>query len=164
MSRKFIGYVAAAALLVTAIGSQPAKADEDLATALAALVGVAIVGSLIADSLDDDDPKVTKRRSVPVAGLRDQPRARADRIYREVHPRPLPRRADRTLLPGDCLRSFRTRDGRLRVFETHCLRRQYGFTNSLPRSCSVSIRARHEQRRGYDARCLHRAGYKLARG
>lgn len=157
MSRRFIGCVAAAALMITAIGSRAAQADEDLATALAALVGVAIVGSIIADRLDEDDKKVVTRR------VDDSTRIKGDRVYRNVTPRPLPRRANRNLLPGACLRSFESRDRRHRVFEKRCLKRQYGFTSSLPRSCSVSIRSNDERRRGYDARCLRRAGYKLAR-
>lgn len=162
MSRKFIGYVAVMALAVTVIGSRRAQANDDLATALAALVGVAIVGSIIADNLDDDE-KASNHRSKAPARVRDHANPRGHRTYRHVSPNHTPRRASRHLLPGDCLRSFDTRNGRQRIFESQCLRTQYSFTNTLPRSCGVTVRAHHKQRRGYDAGCLGRAGYKLAR-
>ncbi|MFK7763560.1 MAG: hypothetical protein AB8B62_09875 [Roseobacter sp.] len=162
MSRKFIGYVAVAALAVTVIGSRPAQANNDLATALAALVGVAIVGGIIANNLDDEK-KASKYRSKAPTHFREPSNSRGHQIYRQASPKHTPRRANRYVLPGDCLRSFKTRDGRQRIFETRCLQAEYSFTNTLPRSCGVKIRTHNKQRRGYDAGCLGRAGYKLAR-
>lgn len=43
MSRKFIAIVASAALLITAVGNAPARADEDLARLLATVVGLSLI-------------------------------------------------------------------------------------------------------------------------
>jgi hypothetical protein len=66
-------------------------------------------------------------------------------------------------LPGDCLQSFETRDGRYRIFERSCLKQRYAFERSLPRACEVKFKGWKKMQHGYDARCLRRAGYQLAR-
>ena len=162
MSRKFIAVIAGAALAVTAIGTAPAQADEDLARTLAAIVGIAIVGKVIKDRLDDDDDdRVVYRDRIDDRYTYTAPRN--DTVIRRVEPRPLPRSVQRRLLPGECLRSWQTRDGRERVFDKKCLKKNYSFANSLPRSCEVKLRVNNKKRRGYDARCLRRDGYQLAR-
>lgn len=165
MTRKFIAAIVGAALTITAIGSAPARADEDLARALAAIVGIAIVGKVISDKLDDDDKKkstVTRNRNTTHHSTRPYYN-RSDNWIRRVEPRPLPRRVERRLLPGECLRSFNTRDGRYRIFGKQCLKRNYGYVKSLPRACEVKFRTGNKNRRGYGARCLRREGYQLAR-
>ncbi|MGA9408914.1 MAG: hypothetical protein WBV78_00575, partial [Roseobacter sp.] len=74
MSRKFIAIVASAALLITAVGNAPARADEDLARLLATVVGVAIVGAVISNKLDDDKDKDDRvsRRSTDRDGITRQ--------------------------------------------------------------------------------------------
>ncbi|MFK7744726.1 MAG: hypothetical protein AB8B47_06720 [Roseobacter sp.] len=164
MTRKFIATVLGVAVAITAFGNAPARANEDLARALAAIVGVAIVGKVISDSLDDDDDdKVTRPRYDNRFGYGPQHSQSRTNTVRRFETRPLPRRADRRLLPGDCLRSFETRNGRYRVFGKSCLEKNYGFTRSLPRFCEVKFKAYKKNRRGYDARCLRRQGYQLAR-
>ena len=162
MSRKFIAAVAGAAIAVTAFGTAPVRADEDLARTLAAIVGIAIVGKVIKDRLDeDDDDRVVYRNRFDDPYVYTAPRR--DNVIRRVEPRPLPRSVKHRLLPGECLRSWNTRDGRARVFGKKCLQRNYGYTKSLPRSCEVKTRVNNKKRRGYDARCLRREGYQLAR-
>ena len=165
MSRKFIATVVNAALLVTAIGNAPARADEDLARLLATVVGVAIVGAVIKNKLDDDDDgkrdRVTRQRSFP-DGIIRQATPRSDAI-RRVDQGAFARRGNRFLLPGNCLRSFQTNDGRARVFGKQCLKQNYAFTSDLPRACKVKFRANGKKRQGYGARCLRRSGYQLAR-
>jgi hypothetical protein len=165
MSRKFITTVIAAALAITAIGQTPARADEDLLRLLAAVAGMAIVGKVISDRINDDDDKreVTRRETTRNLGTLQSvtPQGRA---FNRVEPRPLPRRANRFLLPGDCLRSFQVHDGRYRVFGQRCLQQNYAFSGSLPKACKVKFRAGNQNRQGYDARCLRRSGYQLARG
>ena len=167
MTRRFIATIVGAALAITAFGNAPARADEDLARALAAIVGIAIVGKVISDKLDDDkdDNRVVTRQRYDdrYNYNRHGNLNRQGNAIRRVEPRPLPRRANRRLLPGDCLRSFDTRDGRYRVFNRQCLQKNYGFTNDLPRSCKVKFKAHKKTRHGYDARCLRRQGYQLAR-
>ncbi|WP_300056989.1 hypothetical protein [uncultured Roseobacter sp.] len=157
MHRKFIATVIAAALTVTAIGSAPARADNDALRALAAIAGIAIVGKVIHDRNKRKAEKQTvTRNSSTLYGHG------GDRVIR-VKPRPLPHRANRRLLPGDCLRSVDTWDGRVRYFSERCLERSYRHVNRLPQKCAVRFRGDDWNRRGYEARCLSRAGYKLAR-
>lgn len=164
MSRKFIATVVSAALFITAFGNAPARADEDIARLLATVVGVAIVGAVISSKLDDDDDK-EKRVTGRIAdrdGIIRQAAPRGD-VIRRADAGAWPRHANRQLLPGDCLRSFQTRDGRYRVFGKKCLQRNYGFTRDLPKACKVKFRANGKKRQGYGARCLRRSGYQLAR-
>ncbi|WP_298841329.1 hypothetical protein [uncultured Roseobacter sp.] len=156
MYRKFIATVAAAAVCITAVGAAPAKADEDVLRALAAIAGVAIVAKVISDRNDRKRNKaVTRNTYKPV-------QRSLDPVYR-LEPRPLPRRAQRRLLPGDCLRSIPTRDRTYRVFGKRCLEKHYSYTNELPHSCKVKFKGPNGKRRGWDARCLRREGYQLAR-
>lgn len=167
MHRKFIAAIVGAALAVTAIGSAPARADEDVARALAAIVGLAIVGKVISDKIDDDKDKKKNRVSRGYYDDRYDYVRPSNRYYndgiRRVEPRPLPRRVERRLLPGDCLRSYRANDRRYRVFEKKCLKRNYSYAKSLPSRCEVKFRSHNKKRRGYDARCLRDRGYQLAR-
>ncbi|MGA9254699.1 MAG: hypothetical protein WBV71_19920 [Roseobacter sp.] len=164
MSRKFIAIVASAALLITAVGNAPARADEDLARLLATVVGVAIVGAVISNKLDDDKDKDDRvsRRSTDRDGITRQATPRGD-VIRRAETGAFPRRTNRQLLPGACLQSFDTRDGRYRVFGKKCLQQNYRFTSDLPRACKVKFRANGKKRNGYGARCLRRSGYQLAR-
>ncbi|MEM6303706.1 MAG: hypothetical protein AAF744_03240 [Pseudomonadota bacterium] len=150
MSSRFIALIAAASVALTAFSAAPAKADdEDVARALAAILGVAIIGKVISDRKKKDDRKVT--RVVP-----DRP----------MEPKPLPRRVkrDRKLLPGHCLRRFESRRGVYRGFGERCLRNNYRFAHRLPQHCTVELRGRNGPRYIYEARCLRNAGYRLARG
>jgi hypothetical protein len=83
---------------------------------------------------------------------------------RRFQPKPLPRRVDTRLLPGNCLRSVQTRRGQVQMFEQRCLEQNYRFVNRLPRNCAQTIRTDRGHRAGYDARCLRQSGYRLARG
>lgn len=164
MSHKFIAAVVAAALAVVTIGNAPARADEDVARALAAIVGAAVVGAIINHELKDrkEEKRVTQRKDsrVPEVWRRDQS---SDRVIRRSEPRPLPAQVKRKLLPGNCLRSFETSDGRARVFSKKCLKENYTFNRSLPQACAVKFRTQKKRQSGYDARCLRRQGYQLAR-
>ena len=151
MYRKFIATVAAAAIAVTGIGATPAAAgDDDVARALAAIVGLAIVGAAINDA--KQDRRAQHRRVQPRHSHRPH----------HVAPKPLPPRVSRHLLPGDCLRSFGTYEGRVRLFTQRCLQRNYRFVNSLPSRCYRRIETSRGQRYGYSPRCLRRSGYQLA--
>lgn len=158
MHRKFIATIIAAAVAVTAIGSAPARADEDVLRALAAIAGIAIVGKVIHDRNERKQQTHSVTRNIYKAPLYPN----QGRVY-DLKPRPLPKRVNRRLLPGDCLRSVQTRQGRVRYFGQRCLQRSYKFANRLPQSCAVRFRGVDHNRRGYDARCLSRAGYQLAR-
>lgn len=159
MARQFVTRLAAAAVVIAAIGNAPARANENVAGALATVVGVAILGQILSNRLNDNDiDRATRNiydRTYFDTNRLSQPRF-SNRI--EVQPRSLPRRANRALLPAKCLR--RVSEGR--VFGRHCLERNYGFTRSLPRECKIRYRAQGKKYKGYAARCLRRAGYRLA--
>lgn len=158
MHRKFIATIVAAAVTVTAIGSAPARADEDVLRALAAIAGIAIVGKVIHDRNERKRAQHSVTRNTHKAPVYQH----TGRVY-DLKPRPLPKRANRRLLPGDCLRSAETRQGRVRYFGKRCLERNYRYVNRLPQYCAVRFRGEDRSRRGYDARCLRREGYQLAR-
>lgn len=150
--KTIIAGVSAAAILLTALGAGPARAgDRDTERALAALVGLAVLGAIIADRRDDDRKSQAVTRNRPHHG---------------IEPRPLPRRAQRHLLPRDCLRVVRTDHGhRERVFGGRCLRQSYAFADSLPRRCAQNLHGGrgHGRATVWNARCLQREGYRLSR-
>ena len=156
MHRKFIATIAAAAIAITAFASAPARADSnDAARALATILGIAIIGAAINDARKDKD-KVTRHHNY-------RPRHQYNHDHR-LHPKPIPQRVHRRILPGKCLRSFQTDRGRARLFTQRCLNRNYQFVNSLPRSCARQIWTDRGMRSGYGAGCLRRTGYQLAHG
>lgn len=157
MHRKFIGIIIAAALAVTTIGNAPARADEKLLGALAAIVGIAVVGKVIHDRNQRKRVEPATRNAVKAP-----PVHRNNRVY-DLKPRALPQRANRKLLPGDCLRSADTRQGRVRYFAQRCLERNFRHADRLPQDCAIRLRGQSRHKRGYDARCLRDEGYQLAR-
>ena len=161
MHRKFIAAVVAAAMLITGLSAAPARADsDDLARALAAIAGLAIVGTVIKNRNDRRDEK---RNEVSRGYTHDPAPRHSLRPKHTVKPRPLPQRVSRNLLPGDCLRSYNTRDGRIRMFNARCLDRNFVHADRLPDRCFREVRTRDGRRRGYEARCLRDRGYELAR-
>lgn len=160
MYRKFIATVTAASLALTALGTTPAVADRyQTERALAAILGLAVVGAIVHENRKDKKKQVTQH--TPRA-VQDAPNYRPP-VY-PPQPRPLPQRANRKLLPQQCLRSFDTRDGRARFFGQRCLNRHYQFAHRLPRQCQYVFRTNRGDRRGYEARCLRDRGFRLARG
>lgn len=181
MGRKFIAAVVAAALTLTAVGAAPARADNDLLKTLAIVAGAAVVGKVIYDQNQRAQKNQTVSRNVtqppafyqapapktyraPMPQTVYRPVSRPTVAYASpIEPRPLPSRVDRKLLPGDCLQSVDTRDGRVRFFAQQCLEQNYKHVKQLPRDCAVRFRSYNGPRAGYDARCLRDEGYQLAR-
>jgi hypothetical protein len=168
MYRRFIATVAAASIAITAIGTAPARADDrDVARALAAILGVAVVGKIIHDNKKDKRREVTRHQPAPVY---QAPRQRTHKqVHRQrshnVQPRPLPRHVrNNKLLPKQCFHSFETRRGNVRMFGNRCLQNNFRHANSLPQHCKVRVKTYDGRRTGYQARCLRDAGYRLARG
>lgn len=156
LHKKFIAGVAAAAILVTGVGASQARAGDYTAErALAALLGLAVIGAIVTDRNDDDRRKVSRR---PVT--RD--RTVTYDTHGVLEPRPLPRRVKaRRNLPEKCLRPVRSDRGRYHVLGKKCLTRNYRFVDSLPRSCERRIKTRHGIRLGWGARCLRERGYRI---
>ena len=169
MYRKFIATVAAASIAITALGSAPAYADDrDVARALAAILGIAVVGKIIHDNNKKKEREVTRRHTAPVYTAPHRynpPRVQQRRYNQHIQPRPLPRhvRNDK-LLPSQCFRSFDTRSGPVRMFGNRCLQNNFRHANRLPQHCKVRVKTYNGKRTGYQARCLRDAGYRLARG
>jgi hypothetical protein len=166
--RKFIATVSAAAIAITAMGAVPAHADDrDAARALAAILGIAVVGALIHENNKDKKRKAYRQAPVHKPHVHRQPPVYQPQVHnrpQHLRPRPLPSRANRKLLPGQCFRSIDTRQGTYRIFGQRCLNQHYRFVNSLPSRCHYVFRTPNGKRRGYEARCLRDAGYRLARG
>lgn len=161
MYRRFIATITAASIAITALGAVPAVAGErDTARALAAILGIAVVGKIIHDKNKKDRAQEHRSQPQEPRHVKQPPR------YGQapVHPRPLPNRVNRKLLPGECLRSFRGYNGKVRMYGSRCLRNNYRFVQSLPRRCLYTFDTSRGDRRGYDARCLRRDGYRLAHG
>ena len=166
MYRKFIATISAAAIGLTALGSTPAAAgDRENARALAAILGIAAVGAIIHQQNKKDKKQVYSHRPAPVyQPPRQHAPAHNPPRYHAPQPRPLPKRVDRKLLPQECFRTYDTRRGRVAMFGSHCLQKNYQFANRLPQQCNLVVRTSQGDRRGYDARCLRDQGYRLARG
>lgn len=157
IQKNFIATVAAVAIAITGLSAAPVRAgDNERAAALAAILGLALVGALVVDRKSDKKKKAKAKKKVE--------QYRSDRIYR-THPRPrtLPPRVTRKLLPQECLRSFRTDRGQARVFGQRCLNRHYDHVRSLPDKCHREFYTDRGWRQGFGARCLNRHGYQLAR-
>lgn len=159
MYRRFIATIIAASIAITAFGAVPARADDrDVARALAAILGLAVVGKIIHDNKKDKERAVARQRAAPVY---QPPRVR----QRYIEPRPLPRHVrNNKLLPKQCFRSYDTRRGTVHMFGRKCLNNNFRHVNSLPQHCKVRVNTFNGNRTGYQARCLRDAGYRLARG
>lgn len=161
MHRRLISTVVAASLAVTSLTTTPAQAgDRDTARALAAIAGIAVLGAIINDR---NDRKQSQAQTV----TRSQPYKRND-VFTHVEPRRIDRnkqqrQANRKLLPGRCLQSLQTRQGKVRMFGARCLQNSFSHANRLPSECGVRVRTNQGARRGYEARCLRSHGYQLAR-
>jgi hypothetical protein len=156
---RLIGTFTAAVIALTSLGA-PAYAGSDdrrAARIAATILGIAVVGSILNDRKHDKrDERKGHREPVRKHGY-DQPR-------HTVHPKPMPHRVDRKLLPGNCLRSYDTRRGQVNMFGRRCLEKNYRAVNRLPQNCAIQVRTDRGQRSGFDARCLRHNGYSLARG
>lgn len=155
MHRRFIAFVTATSIAITALGSAPAFAgDRDTARALAAILGVAVIGSILHEKNKKKKAQVhhTPKR------VYEPPR------YKQPTPRPLPSQVNRKLLPQQCFRSYDTYTGKIRMFGNRCLQRHYTHAHRLPNRCLYVFDTPRGDRRGYEARCLRDAGYRLARG
>lgn len=152
--KTFIGAVTALSILITGLGAAQAQAgSRDGERALAAILGLAVIGAIIASEREDDD-RVTQNVI-----------RRADPIEARPLPRDLrqKRHTSRRALPQRCLRETRTDRGVARYFGARCMSRNYDFVNRLPDRCERRIRTGHGVRYGWGAQCLRGEGYTLAR-
>jgi hypothetical protein len=171
INSRFVGAVTAAAVTLTTFTAAPAFADDErTARAIAAILGLAVVGKIIHDNNKSRDhvtqhvykekPKVKKHKQHKTKKHRQSGQA-GWYTQREFPAKPLPRRVSRKTLPQHCLRSFETRRGHIRMLPRRCLERNYSFVHRLPQHCGVRVRTERGPRMGYAARCLRQNGYRF---
>lgn len=159
--RSFIAAISALAIAITGFSAAPARAgDDDVAKALAVILGLAVVGTVI--NKRNDDKKARQQVHTQHQSHKSHKVHKPRHDY--VKPRPLPRKVDRRLLPQHCLYNLRTDRGHpIQAFGHNCLSRSYSFTNSLPNHCAQRVQTRHGYGYAYGAHCLSKQGYQLAR-
>lgn len=151
LHHKFIASVVCLSILITAGTAAPSRADQDdVGRALAAILGLAIVGAVIADQ-KKDKREVYKHTYV-------QPKPKKYVEPKRYHPT-----SNRQLLPQRCLRTFDVDRGRMSAFGRRCLQRHYDYAADLPRRCYTEVWTDRGWRGAYSARCLRNKGYRLAR-
>jgi hypothetical protein len=163
--RKFIAVIATTAVLITGVSASQVQAGEhDTERALAALLGLAVIGAIIADNKKDDDryrERVTRHDPV----IRTDRVQRRDRVIRRdpqiIEPRPLPRRVSKRALPSKCLRTLRTQRGDRQVLGARCVQRNYRHVNRLPSNCRRSVGTRDGVRNFWSTRCLSKNGFRV---
>jgi hypothetical protein len=179
MSRKFIATIVALSLTVSGITATQAQAgDKRTRNLIVGATTLAIIGAAIASQDRKDrgahvgtqNPRPRGHghgygqnpRHNPKYGYDDRDRRNpfANGPRHDVQPRPLPPRAHVGQLPRHCLRTLPTRDGgTIRMFGARCLKKNYGFADSLPRECRQKIWTRNGTFRGYSPRCLRQYRY-----
>lgn len=154
---RFTATLAAVAVAATTFSAAPAFADRDdqrVARAIAALLGLAVVGSIINNNKTDrPNGQVTVRTPGHGAG----------NGHVNPRPRPLPRGVGRATLPRQCFRSFQTRRGYVNMFVRRCLERNFRGVHRLPQACAQRVRTERGPRFGFEARCLRHNGYRVSR-
>lgn len=166
--RKVIAGIASLSILVTAFGAGSASAQDrrnapqqrnnGTEQAIAAVVGIAIIGALVAKSRKD------KRKShAAAAAPKVHTAPKAHNQPHVIHGKPRHKHANRRLLPAQCLRSFQTNRGTARLFTNRCMHQTYRGVARLPQQCHRQIWTHRGQRSGWSARCLRNSGYKAAR-
>lgn len=151
LTRGFIAPLLVGALTLTSVTATPAFAgqrnqnnNDDINGLIAALVGLAVVGAVISNNNDDHRGRRPRDGGGGWDGHRVNPKFQ---------------------LPRKCLRKFKTQHGRQKFWGKRCLKRNFKYARSLPRSCRDTIVARNNQgiyvaRKVYRPRCLKQAGYR----
>jgi len=163
MSRKFISIVLAASVAVTAISAPQAQAgNRELKRFLAGVAAIAVIGAIANESSN-------RRTQQPAYNPRYDRDYRRDGYhsypYAPPTPRPLPRQVSRKLLPSTCLKTVRKDGHRRNVMMLNCLKRNFSYTASLPKTCTTNIRRNDGtrfMRSAYGFRCLQDHGYSIA--
>jgi len=146
MRKRLISTLLAATLAMTA-PTAPVMANERTEQLIAGAILLGILGAALNEGQRRDDRRVEQRHVTPLL---------PEVEFRHVEPR-------RTrALPAECLRRYRTRDGRVRLFDGQCLEQSFRGYRHLPLDCAVTIRSQGRFESGFRPRCLRRAGYQMA--
>lgn len=169
MYKTVFAVIAAASL--TLAGANPVQAqsltEEQIGKLLFGLVATAVVAAII-DNANDRAPKEVA--TIPNTGWQN-PEWSPQGLFgpRRDHPRhDQPRYEPYTLaphlvIPSQCLSSYQTRGGTVRMFLRSCMRENYHQVASLPASCVVRAITTEGPRNGWDPKCLSDKGYRISR-
>lgn len=133
-------------------GPRKSNDDSNVNALIATLLGLAVVGAVISHKKNNDDRDTGRSQR---GGHRE-----FDRDRLQVNPD--------YLLPGKCLRKFKTQFGKERYWGRNCLQKRYGNVGSLPKSCRETIVAKNKSgvwvsRKVYEPHCMRQAGYRKHR-
>lgn len=142
------------ALTPAAANSNPhhyrqSETNQDVATFIAALFGLAALGAILSD--DDEDKKYTHRPK----------RVHKPKVQK-------PKRPKFKRLPSQCLRRHNTQFGKVRYWGEYCLRQNGVRVANLPRQCANSAVVRNQKgkyvaRKVYEPSCMRANGYRKTR-
>ncbi|WP_372837511.1 hypothetical protein [Phaeovulum sp.] len=144
--KRLIALTTAAAFALTAVTATPAAAwGKNEQQALSAIVGLAILGTIINQASNSKAQPAPSRPSHNPAPPRDD------------------RWEQRSIwLPGSCVRSVRINSRSRDVVSAQCLRDE-GVTARLPSSCAFDIRTDWGTQRVYGTSCLADSGFRVSR-
>lgn len=150
----------AAALATSPVGSTPARAlgGEDAIGILLGLGALYAIGKAIEDDKDKSKSEVRRDRTsrqvyTPPAYRRDEWRNRDRAGHGHRYQKSV---------PGECLRSYFTRNGPVRGFSKPCLEQTLRRPARLPEQCALVVRTDRGPRTIYAPRCLRRDGWRVA--
>ena len=166
---RIIAAIAGAAIFLTAVGAAQAdshkRGNYAQNQAIAAILGLAVVGALVANKHKDRKKAHTSTKSAPPpVHVPHKPQAHKlepkhyGRAPAHLKPRPLPPRARRHALPSHCIRYF----GERQVFSARCLNRHYPQAHALPNACRREIWTDRGPRHVLGKRCLRHNGFQIA--
>lgn len=140
MRKTILNITLAGAVAIAGFGASPAVArdNELLGQVLFGAIALGILGAAIND-------KNQKRNQATV----------------QTHQNPThTSHNNRKVLPAQCVRRHRTDQGRVRLANQRCLKRNDVRVNRLPDRCHMRIETRrNEIRRGFHVGCLKRRGF-----
>lgn len=171
MYKTVIAGITAASMTLAA--AQPVQAqslsEDQIGKILFGLVATAVVASIIDNNNDDKSADVvTERRNAwqqPDRSPRvTQPRHDQPRVNQPRHEQPrIEQPRNSLVIPSQCLASYKTRYGTVRMFVRSCMRENYRRTGSLPTECNVRALTTEGPRNGWDPTCLRDKGYRISR-
>lgn len=149
-----------------AMAPAPAAADrDDVAKIIAGLAVAGIVAKVIDDRKEKNRNSGVSSRLAPRYDSFDErrrPGTYTGTLRRLDEGRRSNRGYKQYALPDQCLRILDTNRGDRRVYARHCLKRNYAFSNKLPRACEIRVRTERGIRTVYGRRCLARDGWEVA--
>lgn len=176
MSRNLIATILAAALAITSVSANPARAVEtkDIVAILGAAATLYVIGSAIQNAQNNDSKPGAKLivpghgYTVPYSGhdFRND-RGRQGKWGRHDNrghgKKGKQKQWSRHLAPLPVRCHIGDSGAKGAAFVTRCLKQNYKQADRLPEVCRTMIRTDNGKRNAYKARCLRKFGYQTAR-